>query len=110
MSGLTPVKIADRITLKYQDDFELTGDLYQHQYVDGGPALVLRTAEGDERVSVSLRAAYGLTASPGAVFVPNDYPALAQSLAEAVGGAIGRTVKYGNFNSSATEVVLGDLS
>lgn len=99
-------KIKEQVTLRYSDTLTLTGDLYASTYVDGTPAVYLSTAEGDEPVSVNL-SAHGYLPELGAVFVKNEFPDLAQSLADATGGTITRTFGYGPFDATATEVLLG---
>lgn len=105
MSTELPIKIKDQATLRYNDTFALTGDLYKATYTDGSDAILLATEEGYETISVNL-IAYGYIPNPGAVFVSNDFPDLAQSLADTTGGTIARTVPYGPFDSTATEVIL----
>lgn len=106
MSTDQPTKIKDQVTLRYSDDLTLTGDLYKATYVDGNDAILLMTDEGQEPVSVNL-VAHCYIPEIGAVFVKNDFAHLAQSLADSMGGTLGRTVSYGPFNSTATEVILG---
>lgn len=106
MTADQPTKIKDQITLRFSDTLELTGDLYKTTYTDGNDAVLLITDEGEETVSVNLMA-HAYVPEIGAVFVKNDLKHLAQSLAEATGGSIGRTVAYGPFDATATEVFLG---
>lgn len=106
MTDDQPTKIKDHVTLRYSDTLELTGDLYKATYTDGTDAVVLITAEGEEPVSVNLMA-HGYLPEIGAVFVKNDFKHLAESLADATGGNIERTVAYGPFDATATEVILG---
>ena len=103
---MNPTKIKEQVTLRYSDTLELTGDLYKSTYTDGAPALLLVTAEGDEPVSVNL-SMYGYVPELGAVFVKNESPLLAQSLADATGGTITRTFGYGPYDATASEVLLG---
>lgn len=106
MSTDQPTKIKDQVTLRYSDTLELTGDLYKATYADGTDAIVLMTDEGQEPVSVNLMA-HGYLPEMGAVFVKNEFAHLAQSLADATEGTVARTIAYGPFDATATEVVLG---
>lgn len=102
-----PTKIKEQVALRFTDDLTIEGDLYSTTYVDGDmTAIILLHEEGEEIVSVNL-IAYGLLPEIGAVFVKNDFPHLAQSLADVTGGTVKRTVSYGPCNSTATEVTLG---
>lgn len=101
-----PTKIKDQVTLRYSDTLTLTGDLYKATYTDGTDAIILLTDEGEEPVSVNLMA-HGYLPEFGAVFVKNEFKHLAQSLADATGGSIERTIAYGPFDATATEVILG---
>lgn len=101
-----PTKIKDQVSLRYSDTLTLTGDLYKTSYMDGTNAVILATDEGNEPVSVNLMA-HGYLPEMGAVFVKNEFKHLAQSLADATHGTIGRTIAYGPFDATATEVILG---
>ena len=102
-----PTKIKEQVALRFTDDLTIEGDLYSITYADGGmTAIILLHEEGEEMVSVNLLS-YGYIPEMGAVFVKNDFPHLAQSLADATGGTTKRTISYGPFNSAATEVALG---
>lgn len=106
MSAGQPTKIKDQVTLRYSDTLTLVGDLYKASYEDGTPAVILMTEEGQEPVSVNLTV-HGYIPEIGAVFVKNQFSDLAQSLADATGGTLGRTIAYGPYDATATEVILG---
>lgn len=106
-NGMTMVK--EQVTLTFgstDDPFEITGDVYRAAYaMDGSLALEFLTDEGAEHLTVNL-SSHGLIPDLGSVFVKNQGGPRVQSMVDAGLGTITRTVTYGPFNSTATEIAL----
>lgn len=104
---MEPQKIMDNVTLTFGSG-ELTGDVYRTAYINtGAPALLLKTARGQEHLSVNLDS-HGLVPGPRSIFV-KDYSGhngLADSMVKAGIGTITGKVSFGDFGSEAYELEL----
>lgn len=84
------------------DHWSLTGTLSEGHYGDGSLALQLFTDEGPETLTVNL-IAYGLTAPPGHVFVPDysEHAGLPAALAAAGVAVPVEAITFGPFDTAA---------